>query len=173
MYPILLGLIFGFIFGFLLNKGGVSNFNTIVGQLLFKNLTVLNIMMTAIIVGGVTLYALVDLHMLAALPAKASSVQSSAVGGLIFGIGMALLGYCPGTALAAIGQGAKDALFGVLGGLVGALLFARYGAAVKTWIGVSEPTNETFVQVLHLSPYLLFILLFFVLVVVNFVYRRF
>jgi len=47
------------------------------------------------------------------------------IGGLIFGVGFAVLGYCPGTIAGAIGNGALDALVGGLAGiLIGSGLFA-------------------------------------------------
>ena len=49
------------------------------------------------------------------------------IGGLIFGVGFGILGYCPGTLAGAVGQGSLDALFGGLVGLIiGAGLFAEF-----------------------------------------------
>ncbi|WP_348303828.1 DUF6691 family protein [Methanothrix sp.] len=50
---------------------------------------------------------------------------STVLGGLIFGAGFAILGYCPGTAAAAFGSGAIDALVGMVGIIIGAGMFAR------------------------------------------------
>ena len=44
---------------------------------------------------------------------------------VLFGTGLALLGYCPGTTLTAIGEGRRDAMVGALGMLTGALLYVR------------------------------------------------
>jgi hypothetical protein len=46
------------------------------------------------------------------------------IAGVIFGVGFALTGYCPGTALAACAEGKPDAWVTVTGGLCGALVFA-------------------------------------------------
>jgi len=48
-----LGLLTGFAFGFLLQKGRVARYQTILGQLLLKDWTVLKVMLTAIVVGSV------------------------------------------------------------------------------------------------------------------------
>ena len=62
---------------------------------------------------------------MAQLHPKPGSFGSSLVGGLIFGVGFAILGYCPGTMIGAVGQGSLDALFGGLPGmLLGTGLFA-------------------------------------------------
>lgn len=119
-----IGLLTGVAFGFLLQKGGVTRYDVIVGQLLFEDFTVLKIMLSAVIVGMVGVHALRSLG-LAALHPKPGSLGATAVGGLIFGIGFGLLGYCPGTVAGAVGNGYLDALMGgVLGVLIGAGLFA-------------------------------------------------
>lgn len=121
---VLLGLIFGIIFGFLLQKGGVTSYDVILGQLLLTDFTVVKIMMTAILVGMIGVYVmkaagLVHLH------TKLGSAGATIIGGLIFGAGFAVLGYCPGTAAAAVGSGALDALVGMIGIVIGAGIFAR------------------------------------------------
>lgn len=121
---VLLGLLFGIIFGFLLQKGGVASYDVILGQLLLTDFTVVKIMMTAILVGMIGVYVmkaagLVHLH------TKLGSAGATIIGGLIFGAGFAVLGYCPGTAAAAVGSGALDALVGMIGIVIGAGIFAR------------------------------------------------
>ena len=87
---ILMGGVTGFLFGFLLQKGGVTRFSVIVGQFLLKDFTVLKIMLTAIVVGSVGIYGMralgfdIDLHI------KATALLGNALGGLIFGAGMAV-----------------------------------------------------------------------------------
>src|ERR1039457_2611684 len=118
------GAIFGLAFGFLLQKGGVGKFNVLIGQLLLQDFTVAKVMLTAIVVGMVGIFALhhfakVNLHI------KPTRVGANIIGGLLFGAGFALMGYCPGTAAAALGQGNWDTLFGMAGLLVGSLGFCR------------------------------------------------
>jgi len=131
---VVLGLLFGICFGFLLQKGGVTNFSVIEGQLLLTDFTVLKLMLSAVIVGmaGFHLlkhFGLVQSH------AASGTIGSNVIGGLIFGIGFALLGYCPGTVAGAAGTGALDALFGgMVGLLIGAGLFAEVYPKVRTGI---------------------------------------
>ena len=127
---ILMGGVTGFLFGFLLQKGGVTRFSVIVGQFLLKDFTVLKIMLTAIVVGSVGIYGMLALGFDIGLHIKATALLGNALGGLIFGAGMAVLGYCPGTAVAAIGEGSRHAVPGVLGMIVGAGLYAE----VYPWI---------------------------------------
>lgn len=121
------GAAFGLIFGFLLQKGGVGKFNVLIGQLLLQDFTVAKIMLTAIVVGMVGITTLhrfgkVQLHL------KPTRIGANIIGGLLFGAGFGLLGYCPGTAAAALGQGSWDALFGMAGLVAGSWLFAELSA---------------------------------------------
>ncbi len=132
--PLAWGLIFGVIFGFLLQKGGATNYNVILGQLLLTDFTVLKIMLTAVLTGMIGIYAMkslgwVELHV------KAGSWGMNGIGGLLFGIGFALLGYCPGTIAGAIGNGYLDALVGGLIGIwIGSGIFAALYPKLRTGI---------------------------------------
>ncbi len=121
---VVLGLLTGIVFGFLLQKGGVTEYGVIIGQLLLTDFTVVEVMLTAVLVGMIGVYAmkasgLVRLHY------QEGSVGATVIGGLIFGAGFAILGYCPGTAAGAVGAGALDALVGMIGIALGAGIFAR------------------------------------------------
>lgn len=130
------GALFGLVFGFLLQKGGVAKFHVLVGQLLLQDFTVAKVMLTAILVGMMGVFTLhhfgkVDLHL------KPTRIGANVIGGLLFGAGFALLGYCPGTAAAALGQGSWDALFGMAGLVAGSWVFAELSGwskrTVETW----------------------------------------
>src|SRR5205823_1246482 len=116
------GLLTGFLFGFLLQKGRVAKYHTILGQLLLKDWTVLKVMLTAVVVGAVGVYSLVALGAatLDVWPFQAAGVL---LGAVLFGIGMAVLGYCPGAGMAGSGEGSRGAMVGVLGMVTGAGIF--------------------------------------------------
>ena len=121
---LLKGLTTGIIFGFLLHRGGVTQYNVIVGQLLLEDFTVLKVMLTAVAVGMPGIYFLYDRN-LAELSPKNLPLRRVIPGGLIFGAGFALLGYCPGTLAGAVGQGSLDALIiGLPGIIIGSGLYA-------------------------------------------------
>ncbi len=121
-----LALLVGVAFGFLLQKGGATRYDVIIGQLLLEDHTVVRIMLTAVVVGTLGVHLLRSMGLVELHP-KPGSFGSSVLGGLIFGVGFAVLGYCPGTVAAAVGQGSMDAL---LGGVVGILLGAGVFAAI-------------------------------------------
>ena len=119
-----LGLLFGLVFGFLLQKGGVAKYHVLIGVLLLEDFTVVKVMLTAIVVGMVGVLSLHGLG-LVKLHIKPTRYAANVLGGIVFGVGFALLAYCPGTGAAALGQGNYDALAGVLGLMVGSYLFAE------------------------------------------------
>jgi uncharacterized protein len=116
---LVLGLLTGIGFGFLLQKGRVAKYQTILGQLLLKDWTAFKIMLTAILTGAVGVYALVAAGV-ATLDIWPFQPAAVLVGAALFGIGIAVLGYCPGTGMAGAGEGSRDAMVGVLGMITGA-----------------------------------------------------
>jgi hypothetical protein len=136
---IVLGLIVGICFGFLLQKGGATSYGVIENQLLLADFTVLKLMLSAVIV-GIVLFAVLKRLGYANLHAAEGTLGSNVAGGLIFGAGFALLGYCPGTVAGAAGTGALDALFGgMIGMLAGAGLFAEAYPLLKNGILARGP----------------------------------
>lgn len=122
---LIFGLITGFLLGFTLQKAKLVRYDVIVGQLRLQDFTMVKVMLTAIVVGMVGIYFLRDVGVVK-LSVKSTHLLATIVGGLIFGIGFALLGYCPGTGIGAVGEGRTDAFWGgVLGMLVGAGLYAE------------------------------------------------
>ncbi len=118
------GLFIGALFGFFLRKAYVTRFDTIVKQLMLQDFTVLKVMLTAIAFGSFGIYLL---KMSADVPSTifATTIGAAAVGGAIFGIGMAVMGFCPGTAIGALADGARDMRYGMLGMVAGAFLYAE------------------------------------------------
>jgi len=130
MAKLLTAVVFGLVFGFLLQKGGVGKFHVLIGQLLLQDWTVAKIMLTAIVVGMIGIFTLhhfgkVNLHL------KPTRIGANLIGGLLFGAGFALLGYCPGTVAVALGQGSWDALFGMIGLVAGSWIYAEFSGVLK------------------------------------------
>lgn len=122
---LLLGLLTGIMFGFLLQKGQVAKFQVILGQLLFRDWTVIKIMGTAVAVGTIGVNVLVAMGY-ASLHIQTASIARVVAGGALFGIGMAIFGLCPGTSVAACGEGHRDAMVGVVGMLLGAAAYVGF-----------------------------------------------
>ena len=151
---LLLGLVTGVAFGILLQKGRVAKFPVIVGQFLLKDWTVAKIMGTAVVVGAVGVYALVATSQ-AGLHVKPLLLGGVLIGGLLFGVGMTVLGYCPGTTVAACGEGRRDAVAGLLGMFAGALAFVAAWPALQPVIkGLGDYGKVTLPQLTDTSPWL-------------------
>ena len=155
---LLLGLGMGMVFGFLLQKGGLTNYDVIIGQLLLDDFTVVKVMLTAVVTGMPGVYLLKTLG-LGQLHPKPGSFGASVIGGLIFGVGFGTLGYCPGTLAGAVGHGYLSALVGgVVGILIGAGLFAAMYPKLEGSILHKGDFGElTFPRLLKVSPWIVVI----------------
>jgi uncharacterized membrane protein YedE/YeeE len=137
---LLAGAVTGLVFGFLLQKAGMTRAVNILRQFLLEDFTMVKVMVTAIVVGGVGVLGLHQAGLVTTLHVKATLLGANVLGGVLFGIGMAVLGLCPGTAIAAIGEGNRDAVVGVLGAIVGAGVYAE----VHPWFAAHVLTLGAF-----------------------------
>ncbi len=129
---LLIAALFGIIFGILLHKGQVTNYNVIVNFFRLKDLRVLKVMLTAVVVGGIGVFFLISGGAAAGWHIKPALVLGIVLGASIFGVGMTLYGYCPGTAIAAIATGSVHALVGLFGMLAGGVVYALSYSWLKT-----------------------------------------
>jgi len=168
---LVLGFLIGCVFGAILFLGGASSYRRIIGTLLLKDMWIMKLMMTAMGVGTLGIY-LLDLGNLANLSIKPAYIWGVAIGGAIFGIGWALSGYCPGTCVVGSSEGKTDAIFTLVGALVGAFIFSlAYPALEATVLAPANLGSISLVSVLGITgiwiaiPFsaLLLFLAFFVL----------
>jgi len=138
MNTIFLAILTGGLFGFVLHRVGAGNPQNLINMLRLQDLHLAKVILLAIGFSSLILFALLatgtinDSHI--SIKAAYGGVI---IGGLIFGIGFAIAGYCPGTCLVGVGGGRKDALFFIVGGLLGAILFTlSYGWLVDSFPGV-------------------------------------
>ncbi len=150
----LLGLVMGIFFGFFLQKGGATRYDVILGQLLLEDFTVVKIMLSAVVTGMLGVHLLHSLKLVQLHP-KPGSWATAVWGGILFGIGFAVLGYCPGTLAGAVGNGFLDAAAGgILGIIAGAGLFASiYGRIEKPILIRGDFGDKTFPQLLGVGPW--------------------
>ncbi len=129
---LLFAIIFGTLFGFVLQRVGASNPQRILDMLRLKDLHLMKAILFGIAVAISLLFIGMSIGVIAPshLSVKASE-WGVIVGGLILGLGWAVGGYCPGTGVAALGDGRKDAAFFIIGGLVGAFIYMLVYINVK------------------------------------------
>lgn len=123
MMELIAGLALGALFGAALQLSGASSHAKITQALRLKDLTIIKLIVVAIGVGLIGVH-LLDLSGWAHMKVKDLYLPGIVVAGLIFGVGFAVTGYCPGTALVAAAEGKPDAWVTILGGMLGALIFA-------------------------------------------------
>ena len=156
------GLITGILFGFLLQKGRVLRYDKQIGALRLLDMTIIKFMVSSVLVGMIGIYLLHDLGYVK-LSIKSTVLGGNIVGGLIFGMGWGLLGYCPGTSMGALGEGRWDSFWGILGMLVGAALFAEVypflEKTVLTWGKIGKITLPQIFGVNHWIIIVIFILI--------------
>lgn len=152
MKILLYGLVTGMLFGFFLQKGRVLRYDRQLGALRLFDMTIIKFMGSAVLVGMIGVYLLNDLG-LAKLSVKTTILGGNIIGGLLFGLGWGMLGYCPGTSLGALGEGRWDALWGILGMLAGAAVYAETYPFMKktvlTWGDLGKITLPQVIGVNH------------------------
>ncbi|MHC1717275.1 MAG: DUF6691 family protein [Acidaminococcaceae bacterium] len=157
MMTLVYGLITGILFGFFLQKGRVLRYDKQIGALLLQDMTIVKFMLSHIVVAMVGVYFLYDMGIVK-LSLKPMIVGGVVVGGLIFGLGWGLLGYCPGTSLGALGEGRTDAIWGIAGMLVGAGIYAEaYPYLQKTVLTWGNYGKITIPQVLGVNHWVVII----------------
>ncbi len=159
---IVMAIILGLLFGFILQKIGAANPQTIINMLRLKDLH----LMKAILFGiGISSLILSILHNIEVINSGNLSIKASytgvIIGGALLGLGWAVAGFCPGTGVVAAGAGRKDALFFILGGLLGAFIFTLLYASLKTTflfadlggkMAVATTDNDKFTALLPSMP---------------------
>ena len=128
-----LGLITGIGFGFLLQKGRVLRFEKQIGALLFRDMTIVKFMFSSILVGMIGILMMSDAGIIK-LSHKPMNLGAVLLGGALFGAGWAIVGFCPGTSVGALGEGRWHAIFAIAGMLVGAALYAALYPAMKATV---------------------------------------
>jgi len=154
MTELILGLGTGVAFGALLQQGRVLRFEKQVGAMQLVDMTILKFMLSAIVVGTVGIHLFVGLDVIA-MKIKSTAVGANLIGGLLFGAGWAVMGYCPGTSVGAVGEGRWHAVFAIVGMLVGAGIYAEvHPLLAESVLGWGAYGGITVPGVLGVSPWL-------------------
>jgi uncharacterized membrane protein YedE/YeeE len=128
-----MGLVTGILFGAFLQRGEALRFERQVGAMRLLDMTIVKFMLTTIVVGAVGIHLLLDLGMVKFSP-RSLSLGLQVIGGLLFGAGWAIIGYCPGTSVGALGEGRYHVLWPILGMLLGGIVFALLYPFIDAYI---------------------------------------
>ncbi len=147
---IVTGILMGFVFGFALEKSRVFEPGMIVGQMQLRNFIMLKMFLTAVATGAVVLAVLNGFGFVKLAP-KAALYYADVAGGLILGVGIAVAGACPGTVLAQIGAGYRDAIFTLAGGLSGAVAYSYAEPSLKDTVLATNSGKLIFSDLLGIA----------------------
>ena len=140
-------------FGFALERAGFGSARKLTAVFYLYDMAVVKVMFTAIVTAmtGISVLAAVGMLDLAELYVEPTSLVAQTVGGLVFGAGFILGGYCPGTSIAAIATGRKDGIAFALGMLAGVLAYVELTPGIDDWIKANTQGEMTLPSVTGLS----------------------
>jgi rhodanese-related sulfurtransferase len=120
-------LLIGMGFGAILEMAGFGDSRKLAAQFYFKDMTVLKVMFTGIIVACVLIFLATGLGLLNfdRVWVNPTYLYPEIVGGLIMGVGFIVGGFCPGTSVVAASTLKLDGIVFVLGGLFGVWAFGE------------------------------------------------
>jgi hypothetical protein len=135
-----IALLLGAGFGFALERAGFGGARKLTAVFYLHDMAVLKVMFTAIVtaMAGLAALAAFGLLDLGELYIEPTHLLAALVGGLVFGAGFVVGGYCPGTAVAASALGRIDAWLFALGLLAGVWVYAEFTPGVEAWIAAGQ-----------------------------------
>ena len=131
-----IAVLLGFGFGFCLERAGFGSARKLTAVFYLYDMAVVKVMFSAIVtaMAGIALLAGAGLLDVAELYLEPTNLAAQAIGGLVFGAGFIVGGYCPGTSIAAMATGRKDGAVFALGMLAGVVAYAELTPDIDTWI---------------------------------------
>jgi hypothetical protein len=123
-------------FGFLLERAGFGSARKLTAVFYLHDMAVVKVMFTAIVtaMSGLFVLSAAGVLDLGELYIEPTTIVAQALGGLLFGAGFIVGGYCPGTSVAAVASGRKDGLSFMLGMLAGVFAYAEFTPGIDEWI---------------------------------------
>jgi uncharacterized protein len=130
-----IAVVLGLGFGFALERAGFGSARKLTAVFYLYDMAVVKVMFSAVVTAMVGLFALSALGLLdlAELYVEPTNLLAQGLGGLLFGAGFLIGGYCPGTSIAAIATGRKDGLLFALGMFTGVYAYAEFTPQVDAW----------------------------------------
>jgi thiosulfate/3-mercaptopyruvate sulfurtransferase len=129
----LAALFIGIAFGFFLERAGFGSSRKLTGVFYFRDMAVIKVMFTAVITAalGLTCCVVLGIVSIEGVYLMPTIYGAYIAGGLIFGVGFVMGGWCPGTAAAGVASGKIDALIFLAGAIIGSALFNEIFGLIK------------------------------------------
>jgi hypothetical protein len=132
-------------FGVCLERAGFGSARKLTAVFYLYDMAVVKVMFTAIVtaMAGLFVMSVNGLLDLAELYVEPTTIAAQAIGGLLFGAGFIVGGYCPGTSVAAVATGRLDAVAFALGILGGVWTYAELTPGIDAWISAGSRGEMT------------------------------
>ena len=150
---LVIAVLLGIAFGWFLERGGMGNAQKLAGQFYLTDLSVLKLMFSAILTAMLGLFWLswVGLLDLSRVYVPETFVSPQLVGGVVFGVGFATGGLCPGTSCVAAATGRRDGVALVAGMLGGVFVFGEAFPGISSFADSGARGSWTLPQALGVS----------------------
>jgi hypothetical protein len=162
------GLILGLLFGVVLQKGRFCKYDVVSGLFRLQDFTMFRAGAPIIVASMLGIFFLKDMGLIELHIPKAVVVPQI-IGGLLFGAAIAIMGYCPGTAAGALGEGSLDGIPSILGIIVGSTIYAEFfhDDWSKSFLKLGELGRSNVADMLDISHW--YVIVLFVMMAVMFV----
>ncbi len=155
---IVLGIVTGTLFGAFLQGGEAIRFERQVGAMRLRDMTIVKFLLTAIVVSSIGVHFLLDVGVADFSP-RDIQLGAQIVGGLMFGVGWAIIGYCPGTSVGALTEGRFHAALPILGMVIGAMIYAAlYPVFDSAIISVGQLGNPSIAELFGINHWIVIVL---------------
>jgi uncharacterized membrane protein YedE/YeeE len=151
---LLAATLIGLAFGFWLERAGFGSSRKLTSIFYFRDFAVLKVMFTAIVTAAIGLYffSAAGMVSLEEVFQPATFLWPQIVGGLLFGVGFVVGGYCPGTAIVATASAKADAIVFLVGAGIGSLAFGFAHPALADFMTSGSMGNSTLPVWMGIDP---------------------
>ncbi len=162
------GLLVGLLWGIVLSKSRVCKFEVVTSLFRFRDFTVFRVGSVVLIAGMLLIYFFKDLNVISLYVPK-TVILPQLLGGLLFGAGIAIMGYCPGTAAVAIGEGVLDGIPAIGGMITGSVVYAEFfhDRWKDTFLKIGDLGRVTFADLLGVNHWFIIVPLVLMLLMFN------
>ncbi|MBF0516616.1 MAG: YeeE/YedE family protein [Nitrospirae bacterium] len=155
------GLIVGFLLGIVLQKGRLGKYDVVSGMFRMQDFTFWRVGTPLLMFGMVFIYFFKDIGVVE-LYLPRTVILNQLFGGVLFGAGLAIAGYCPAIAACALGEGAIDAFVTMAGIVGGSILYAEMydGSKLDRIVSFIDLGRVTFPEIFLVFNHWFFIMAF-------------
>jgi len=149
-----IALAIGIAFGWCLERSGMGSARKLAGQFYLTDLTVFKVMFSAIVTAmlGVFWLGWLGVVNVSRIYVPETFILPQLVGGIVFGVGFAIGGLCPGTSCVSAATGRVDGLMVVLGMFAGVLVTGVLFSSLEPFYN-STPRGQLTLPTLFHLPY--------------------